>query len=315
MSSRITIVDVARHAGVAVGTASDALNGKGRMSDSTRERVLATATELGFRPHRTARGLPSGLSMAIGMRFDHEHAVPAGSFFVDVLDAAATAAGERGYGLLVSTSDVDETAFIDGLVVVDPADGEHLEALADHGLPVVTIGRPRRRTPRVPWVDVDHGAAVRLLLEHLDLNGRPGPAWLVSQPQRYFFTIDLENAFSAWCSEHDRAAVVLRTESQPSAAAGMVASTMAESGPPALVVTVDERQAIGVHAALTNAGHDAPIGSAVDDEALGWLVPGVTAVALDAARHGRQAITMVFDWLATGSRPPDALLPARVVTH
>jgi DNA-binding LacI/PurR family transcriptional regulator len=315
MSSRITIVDVARQAGVAVGTASDALNGKGRVSHATRERVLATATELGFRPHRTARGLPSGLSMAIGMRFDHEDAVPPGSFFVDVLDAAATAAGERGYGLLVSTSDVDETAFIDGLIVVDPADGEHLDALAEEGLPVVTIGRPRRRTPHVPWVDVDHAAAVRLLLEHLAMKARPGPAWLLSQPQRYFFTIDLENAFSAWCMEHDRAAVVLHTESQPRAAAEKVASSMAASDPPALVVTVDERQAIGVHAALTSASHDAAIGSAVDDEALGWLVPGVTAVALDAARHGRQAITMVFDWLASGSRPPDALLPARVVTR
>ena len=48
---RATIADVARAAGVAVGTASDALNGKGRVAPATRARVREAA--------RVAR-LPAG---------------------------------------------------------------------------------------------------------------------------------------------------------------------------------------------------------------------------------------------------------------
>lgn len=315
MSSRITIVDVARHAGVAVGTASDALNGKGRMSDATRTRVIATAAELGFRPHRTARGLPSGMSMAIGMRFDHEDAVPPGSFFTEVVDAAAREAGAQGYGLLIITNDVEETAFIDGLVIVDPADAESIAAVAARGLPVVTIGRPRSRTASVPWVDIDHAGAVRLLLDHLDTKAEPGPGWLISEPERYFYTLDLERAFEAWCEERGRSSAVLRTDAHPRAAAEAVTAALRAREAPSLVTTVVGRQAIGVHAALTTAGRLVPIGSAADDEALGWLVPGVSALSLDAARHGRQAIDMVFEWLAAGQPPDDALLPARLVAR
>jgi hypothetical protein len=62
---------------------------------------------------------------------------------------------------------------------------------------------------------------------------------------------------------------VLRTAPHPRAAAEAVA--LCEQDSPALVTTVVERQAIGVHAALTTAERLVPIGSAADAEALGWL--------------------------------------------
>lgn len=316
VSYRVTIVDVARAASVAVSTASNALNGKGRMSDATRARIVQVADELGFRPHRAARGLPNGMAMAIGMRFDHEAPVPVGSFFIEALDGAARAAGERGYGLLISTTDVDETGFIDGLVVVDPADDREIHALVDQGLPVVTIGRVRTRGSSAPWVDVDHAAGVRVLLEHLASDaGRDGEAWLVSQAERYFFVRDLEDAFDAWCRERDRVPVVLRIPDQPRAAAEAVQARLDSGARPDLVVTVVERQAVGVHAALTTRGCMVPIGSALDDDSLGWLVPPVSALALDAPRHGRQAIEMLFKWLTTDHRPENVLLPARLVAR
>src|SRR6185436_18711691 len=52
-----TIRDVARLAGVARTTASDALQGRGRVSEATRARVEAAAAALRYRPHAGARDL------------------------------------------------------------------------------------------------------------------------------------------------------------------------------------------------------------------------------------------------------------------
>jgi LacI family transcriptional regulator len=62
-----TVTDVAALAGVSVGTASKALNGRGQLRASTRDRVLAAAEQLGFQPNALARGLLSGRSYTVGV--------------------------------------------------------------------------------------------------------------------------------------------------------------------------------------------------------------------------------------------------------
>ncbi len=62
-----TIRDVARVAGVSVATASKGLNGKGRMRPETRERIVQSARELGFRANRNASSLISGRTFTVGL--------------------------------------------------------------------------------------------------------------------------------------------------------------------------------------------------------------------------------------------------------
>ena len=56
-SSRVTVKDVARAAGVSPGTVSNALSRKRPVSEETRQRVLDVIAELGYRPNLLARGL------------------------------------------------------------------------------------------------------------------------------------------------------------------------------------------------------------------------------------------------------------------
>ncbi|QBD82941.1 LacI family transcriptional regulator [Ktedonosporobacter rubrisoli] len=63
----VTIHDVARAAGVTIGTVSKALNGQGKLKEETRERVRAVALRLGFRPNDLAQSLLRGRSFTVGL--------------------------------------------------------------------------------------------------------------------------------------------------------------------------------------------------------------------------------------------------------
>ncbi len=62
-----TIYDVARAAGVAIGTASKALNGRGKLRPETRARVQDVADRLDFRPNDLAQSLLRGRSFTVGL--------------------------------------------------------------------------------------------------------------------------------------------------------------------------------------------------------------------------------------------------------
>src|SRR2546430_8803228 len=64
---KVTIHDVARHAGVSAMTVSRVINEKPRVSVDTRKRVQASIAELGYVPNRLARGLIQRKTGAFGV--------------------------------------------------------------------------------------------------------------------------------------------------------------------------------------------------------------------------------------------------------
>ena len=309
MSSRPTIVDVAEEAGVAVGTASNALSGKGRVSGATRTRVSKAAEKLKYVPHRGASGLPTGRTMSIGLRFGYDAMIPGGDFFIEMLDAASEAAERAGYGLLVRRGGGRQVNLVDAHIVVDPTEADALDESRD-GVPVVTIGR--NRTDDVPWVDVDHRVAITTLLRYLGRVAGAGPAWFVSLPQHPVFVDELEAAFEEWVHADGRDSEVIRGPDAATEVVSLIQAKLVEVGKPALIVTALDRQAVGVQSALSAARISVPVGSASDGNALAVIWPPVSAMALDGAEHGRTAVRMLLDWIRTGEVPLSKQLPARL---
>jgi LacI family transcriptional regulator len=87
---RWTITDVAQRAGVSVGTASKALNGRGNLRAETRSRVLKAAENLGFEPNALARSLLAGRSFTVGLVTTDSF----GRFSIPVMLGAEDALGE-----------------------------------------------------------------------------------------------------------------------------------------------------------------------------------------------------------------------------
>ena len=93
-----TIKDVARLAGVGLGTASRVVSGKGSVSPATMARVRKAIDELGFRPSMAARSLLSGTSQMIGVYIP----VLSGTFYTPILQIIDTELRSAGLHMVVA---------------------------------------------------------------------------------------------------------------------------------------------------------------------------------------------------------------------
>ena len=104
--------DVAELAGVSSATVSRVLSGSTYpVRDTTRNRVLHAAKELGFRPNQLARGLVTSRTNIVAA-IVHDISDP---YFAEVVRALGDVASDHGYQLLASSSDRDPEREIEWL--------------------------------------------------------------------------------------------------------------------------------------------------------------------------------------------------------
>ena len=93
--------EVARRAGVSLGTVSNVLNHPELVSEQTSQRVLRTIEELGFVRNGSARQLRVGATQSLGLIvLDVSN-----PFFTEVAHGAEAAASKRGYLIILCNSD------------------------------------------------------------------------------------------------------------------------------------------------------------------------------------------------------------------
>jgi len=149
-ASRPSIQDVARLAGVAVGTVSNVLNAPEKVRPETLEKVSKAITQLGFIRNDAARQLKAGKSQTIGMIvLDSSN-----PFFAKLAQGAEDYAMEHGYSLILGNSGNDdsrESKYINLFeeqrmagVLVTPAGGTNTglaSHLANKGFKAVVVDR------------------------------------------------------------------------------------------------------------------------------------------------------------------------------
>jgi LacI family transcriptional regulator len=148
MASRpVTIVDVARHAGVSHSTVSRVLNGHPYVRSETRTRVEQAVEALGYVANLQARGLAGGPSGSIGL----VALEVSNSYVVEVIRGVDEELAASGLDLMLSTTrrrDVREREQVlrlsqglcDGVIVLIPAAPDlYLEELAARNYPIVLI--------------------------------------------------------------------------------------------------------------------------------------------------------------------------------
>ncbi|WP_161606046.1 LacI family DNA-binding transcriptional regulator [Microlunatus speluncae] len=172
---RVSQADVARHAGVSSGIVSSVINardyGSIRVSDATRERVLASVRELGYIPDIAARNLARGSNRLIGV-FTYEAMFPMGSqnFYHEFLVGIEEAADQAEYHLLLVTgaknAEQRRSIYAGGVNHLRLADGglllgtnessEEITRLAGEGYPFVFVGEREFPGVELSYVAADY---------------------------------------------------------------------------------------------------------------------------------------------------------------
>lgn len=168
-----TIRDVAREAGVGIGTVSRVLNGAPNVSAATRERILEVVERLGYQPNVAARQLSGGKTFTVGVLTPF-FTKPS---YVQRLSGIQAALHQSQYDLVLYSIETAEQLVrrlpqlfsqrrIDGLLTISL----HVEPdmLAIDTLPIVSVDDSLSTIPHTVRIDNEHGGyiATRFLIEH-----------------------------------------------------------------------------------------------------------------------------------------------------
>ena len=176
---RATIRDVARRAGVSIGTASKALNGNGRLKTETRERVVAAARDLGFRPNSLAQSLHRAKSMTVGILSTDSF----GRFTFPIVEALEERLAEHGIAVFMCNATDDPAREkqhldqllgkrVDGLLVTARRlDMRPAIAVPGNSMPVIYVFSQTDDPDALCLIPDDYGGAV-LGVQHLVDIGR-----------------------------------------------------------------------------------------------------------------------------------------------
>jgi LacI family transcriptional regulator len=147
--SNITIIDVAREAGVSYGTVSRVINDSPNVKSETRERVKGVISRLGFVGNRSARSLVSGHSHVIGLLIPD-----LGTAYIgEIIRGVDTELETSLYNLMLYTTHRKEAK-----------ESGYISSLIQSGVDGVILILPRNpanyldklRALRFPYVLVDH---------------------------------------------------------------------------------------------------------------------------------------------------------------
>jgi LacI family transcriptional regulator len=331
---RSTIYEVAKRSGVSTATVSRVMaDGKG-FSAATRERVLATARELGWVPSGQARGLASRRAGIVGLLFpdlggasgDAEEESP---LYVDQVirgaERAATAVGDAVLIAATRSASGRDLAFsvagkVDGLVVMARSLSDEDTAVISRSVPVVVLAR-QFASGGQDFVGTENRGGSREVTTHMidvhgcrDLVFLAGPAESPDSQERFA-------GFAEAMAEAD-----LPVPRKPAAVGGFteaggrlaVQLMLAEGRRPQAIVCGNDEMAIGALAALRAAKLGVPADVAVtgfdDIAAARHGRPALTTVRQPMRELGEQAVRMLLDRIGDPAGPPkSAVLPTETV--
>jgi len=315
----VTLQDVAKRAGVSPKTVSRVVNQQGEIRESTRERIQAAITELGYRPNVLARSL-------IHQRTNTLAAVAWG---IDYFGPSRTVIGieqqaeELGYSLFLSLVrepqhhdhlhilDMLLSRRVDGIIWAVPEVGDNHSWLTPSHLdqlpPMVFLSMAPR--PGVTVVAVDNRGGVRQAMQHLIGQGRKRIG-ILTGPLAWW---EARERYEGWKNAMQQAGLdasdSLAVECHWSAATGESAMQELLQREPDIdgVFAASDQIGLGALGALAAAGRLVPADVAMvgfdDIPESAYFRPPLTTVHQKLVEVGRSAVQQLHRVIGTGGEP------------
>ncbi|MFG1427444.1 LacI family DNA-binding transcriptional regulator [Roseixanthobacter glucoisosaccharinicivorans] len=327
LAHRVTLNDIAAHAGVSRATVSLVLRKSPLVKEDTRQRIDQAMADLGYVYNRRAANLRSGASRTIGLVLC-EIITPNYSQFTagidDVLDA------ENYVGFITNTAEdaarqkrvlvrMQEHG-VDGIVLV-PAEETRADALEDAhcgGLPCVLAQR-RVDGFAADYVGPDYAAGMELVTEHLIGLGHRHIGF-IGGVRRIAPLSERLSGFRKALRRHKLkiGPIVPCPVLDRSSGYAAARDLFAEENPPTALVCYNDIVAFGVMLALSERGlepgRDVAVVGCDDVAEAGLHRPALTTFTTDPRVVGREAAKQLLRRIENPSRPPEQIIvPPRLI--
>ena len=170
---RSTISDVADLADVSIATVSRVVNGTAPVAQDTVERVQQAIAVLGYTPHAAARKLAGHETGTLGVLLPEV----ATEFFFPLVSGIAEKVRDAGYDLLIHVASSGQESInatplgehnTDGLLIfTGRLTDEEIAHLYQSGFPMVLLHRSPPRQLPIPYVMFENKRGARELIEHI----------------------------------------------------------------------------------------------------------------------------------------------------
>ncbi len=262
---KVTLLDVARVAGVSPSTVSRVLNGFPYINEETRRRVMKAVETLNYVPDYFARNLRKGMHTILGFIVPEQPERISGDFYLaEMIAVMDEVAGRKGMGVTVWVSPVLEgdkilewilSRGLSGVVInafpetVKKELEKHLKRLADFNIPVVLLGVEWSGK----WAKVDCESGIKKAVEYLKNLGHKKIAFWKGD-ERYLASREKLRGYNS--SLHFSHRLVIPTYISDDELSGFIDEAM-ENEFTALITSTDE-QAYRLLKILHKKGIDVP---------------------------------------------------------
>jgi len=329
MGRFVTIKDIAKKLNISVSTVSRALRDTYDVNQETREKVLAMANELNYRPNFNATGLVnrSSHNLAVILPFVTNY------YFSTVITGIQEVAYQQDYNIILHiTNDSPERELaiiknlaasnLDGLLISVSSDSDataHFQKVMDTGVPIVFFDRVPDTIHTSKVMQDDYNGAFEAV-EHLINSGYRNIAHIAG-PEGLDFTQKRKKGFLDALAKHDLPVnerwIVHSGFSQENGEADALELLKQKKRPDA-IFAVNDRKAIGAMIALKKKG--IRIGTQMgiigftNDPVSTIVSPTLSTIAEPAFEIGKRSCELLLKHI--GKRnfiPEEVILPGTLI--
>lgn len=315
---KVSLADVARHAGVSTNTVSRVVRGDPEVADATRARISALLDEMGYRPNYAARALASKktgvLHVLLAAPMFHGH----GRVLLSVLNAGS----EAGYHVSLSNAYRPDGALrsdvapfdVDGVVILAGQDPT-VELAIDIGkrIPTCLVLSSEKELDGISTASIDNVKGSRLATEHLLRQGVTDILHIAG-PRTWSDAVMRRQGFMQACEEAGVEGGVIESFTWNSQD-GYDAMRSLDRLPEA-VQCANDQLALGamrlIHERGARVPEDVRVVGFDDVDGADCYTPPLTTIRQPFDRLGRAAVRLVRSMM-DGGRPEDVSIDPELV--
>ncbi len=337
MKENITIVDIAKEAGVSISTVSRVITGNAKVSSEKKEKIQEIIRKYDFQPNALARGLINTQTGLLGVLT----ADIRNPFYSTMFVSCEQAAVEMGYNLLLFNSFSDRIKEfelldklyrqrVDGIILIGGAvddavsDAEYAERInaINKKIPVVATGHLDGADCR--RINIDETRAMEIVMERIARNEALNRISFIGGSSNVRTSLELHECFRRM---HDKLGLKYNPSFELAEAGyndegGYKAMNSLLGGKyekeiPNVVIAINDFSAMGIVRSITEHGYKIPEDISVisfDDTYLCQIVePKLTAVTYNYRSFGQKIVSTLINLIQKKSVPEETIITPALV--